>query len=83
MKIALYTLGCKLNQSETEALASVLKNNGYTIVSHAESHDCTIVNTCTVTSKSEQKARRIIRASKKKNKDNILNSQKKFCVHFC
>ncbi len=61
MKAAFYTLGCKLNQVETEALASAFKDQGVEIVSHDTEADIYVVNTCTVTSKSEQKARRIIR----------------------
>ncbi|MBN2444168.1 MAG: tRNA (N(6)-L-threonylcarbamoyladenosine(37)-C(2))-methylthiotransferase MtaB [Spirochaetales bacterium] len=67
MKIALYTLGCKLNQCETEAIASVLREQGYTIVSLSQDPDLCIINTCTVTTKSEQKARRVIRSCAKKN----------------
>ena len=61
MKAAFYTLGCKLNQVETEALVSAFKEQGVSIVSSDNDADIYIVNTCTVTSKSEQKARRMIR----------------------
>lgn len=61
MKAAFYTLGCKLNQSETEAVASFYKNQGFEITDIESKADVYIVNTCTVTSKSEQKARRVIR----------------------
>jgi len=61
MRILIHTLGCKLNQSESEALASQFAGQGFFIVSSGEKPDLIIVNTCTVTSKSAQKSRRIIR----------------------
>jgi threonylcarbamoyladenosine tRNA methylthiotransferase MtaB len=61
MKVAFFTFGCKLNQSESEALASSLASRGFFLVEWTEEADLYVVNTCTVTSKSEQKARRIIR----------------------
>ncbi len=61
MKIGFYTLGCKLNQTETEAIIDAFVSSGYEAVSIREEADLYIINTCTVTSKSEQKARRVIR----------------------
>ncbi len=61
MRVAFPVFGCKLNQSESEALASAFRSQGFFIVSPFENADLYIVNTCAVTSKSEQKARRIIR----------------------
>ncbi len=61
MRIAFYTLGCKLNQCETEALASAAVDGGSDVVHIDEDADLYVINTCTVTSKAEQKARRIIR----------------------
>jgi threonylcarbamoyladenosine tRNA methylthiotransferase MtaB len=61
MKAGFYTLGCKLNQSETEALADAFRRAGHTAVGFDEAADLYILNTCTVTSKSEQKARRVLR----------------------
>ena len=61
MKVSLYTLGCNLNQSESEALADAFVKQGFTLVSSQDEADLYLVNTCTVTSKSEQKARRMIR----------------------
>ncbi|MDC7126494.1 MAG: radical SAM protein, partial [Spirochaetales bacterium] len=61
LKVAVYTLGCKLNQCESEALASSFESRGFFITSPRDPADIYIVNTCTVTSKSEQKARRMIR----------------------
>lgn len=61
MRIAFYTLGCKLNQCESEALASAAAGRGFSVVPVTEGADLYIINTCTVTSKAEQKARRVIR----------------------
>jgi len=57
--VAFYTLGCKLNQLETESIADAFRKAGFTI--DGSRPLLCIVNTCTVTSKAEQKARRIIR----------------------
>lgn len=61
MNVCVYTLGCRLNQCESEAIADSFKQAGFTIVGEQEDVDLYIVNTCTVTSKAEQKARRMIR----------------------
>ncbi len=61
MRAAFYTLGCKLNQCESEALATSFDSQGFLIGSYRDSSDIYVVNTCTVTSKAEQKARRMIR----------------------
>lgn len=72
MRAAFYTLGCKLNQYETESIADNFKSNGFEIVNIRETADVFVINTCTVTSKSEQKARRIIRKVLINNKDSII-----------
>lgn len=61
MKVAFYTLGCKLNQCESEALAQAFLSRGFFIVPPDDHPDLMIVNTCTVTSKAEQKARRVLK----------------------
>jgi threonylcarbamoyladenosine tRNA methylthiotransferase MtaB len=60
--LSLHTLGCKLNQFESEALAGAFKLEGWRLAPGGEGADLCVVNTCTVTSKAEQKARRLIRA---------------------
>ncbi len=67
MKAAFYTLGCKLNQSESEALASSFDSRGFSVSKVTESADLYIVNSCTVTTKAEQKARRMIRKFAREN----------------
>ena len=61
MNVGFHTLGCKLNQFETESLAEAFRSQGFGVHSVDREAPLYIVNTCTVTSKSEQKARRIIR----------------------
>jgi threonylcarbamoyladenosine tRNA methylthiotransferase MtaB len=63
--VSLYTLGCKLNQLETESIAEAFHSAGFTVLPWEERRGAAIIiiNTCTVTSKAEQKARRVIRLS--------------------
>ena len=61
MRASFHTFGCKLNQFETEALASAFRSRGFSLVDPSEESDLYLVNTCTVTGKSEQKARSYIR----------------------
>ncbi|HCO48897.1 MAG TPA: tRNA (N(6)-L-threonylcarbamoyladenosine(37)-C(2))-methylthiotransferase MtaB, partial [Spirochaetaceae bacterium] len=61
LKVAFQTLGCKLNQLETESLADAFSAAGALIIPFDEEADLYVVNTCTVTSKAEQKARRVMR----------------------
>lgn len=61
MKVCVYTLGCRLNQCESEAIADSFSRNGHEVVDARRGADIYIVNTCTVTAKAEQKARRMIR----------------------
>ena len=61
LKVAFHTLGCKLNQLETESVADAFSAAGARIIPFDEEADLYVVNTCTVTSKAEQKARRVMR----------------------
>ena len=61
MKVFIYTLGCRVNQCESEAIAESFAKQGHEVLKGHEGSDLIIVNTCTVTSKAEQKARREIR----------------------
>lgn len=63
LRVAFQTLGCKLNQLETESIADRFLAAGAVLVPYHEEADLYIINTCTVTSKAEQKARRDIRAA--------------------
>jgi len=61
MRISVLTLGCKVNQSESSIIESTLLKSGHDIVSILESPDLCIVNTCTVTAKSDYQSRQFIR----------------------
>jgi len=67
LKFSIYTLGCKTNQSESDCIASDLISRGFLIVSLKEKPDFSIINTCTVTSASDSKARQLIRRIKQAN----------------
>lgn len=62
-RITFQTLGCKLNQIETDSLASQFRNAGYEITPWGEPTDVVVINTCTVTNKSDRKCRNIISQS--------------------
>lgn len=70
--VSFYTLGCKVNQYETEAISSMFEQNGYEVVSFDENSDVYIINTCTVTNLSDRKSRQAIRKAKKLNRDSIV-----------
>ena len=61
ISVAFHTLGCKLNQLETESIAQAFREEGFSVLPWGQSADIYIINTCTVTSMAEQKARREIR----------------------
>ena len=69
MKIALETLGCKLNQAETESLARQFMQAGYEVVEHPAEADVYILNTCTVTRTADAKARHLLRSAHRQNPD--------------
>ncbi len=71
-KVAFYTLGCKVNQYETEAMTELFSNSGYDICEFDSFADIYVINTCTVTSMSDRKSRQIIRRAKKQNPDAIV-----------
>ncbi|PKM89719.1 MAG: tRNA (N(6)-L-threonylcarbamoyladenosine(37)-C(2))-methylthiotransferase MtaB [Firmicutes bacterium HGW-Firmicutes-12] len=66
-RIALYTLGCKVNQNETDAIAALFEAKGYDIVEFEEIADIYVLNTCTVTHLADRKSRQIIRRCTKRN----------------
>ena len=71
-KVAFYTLGCKVNQYETEAMLEIFEKSGYTGVDSEEYADVYVINTCTVTHMSDRKSRQYIRRVKKKNPKSII-----------
>ena len=72
MKIAIYTLGCKVNQYETQAMEAELSGRGHTLVPFEGHADAYIINTCTVTAVSDKKSRQIIRRARKENPDAVI-----------
>ncbi len=71
-RVAFKTLGCRLNQYETDALVTDFDNAGYQLVDFDGSPDVVIVNTCTVTNQSDQKSRTVISQAARKNKDAVV-----------
>jgi len=65
LKIAVLTLGCKVNQAESSSIEGTLKSGGHMIVNLADKPDVCIVNTCTVTAKSDYQSRQLIRRAHK------------------
>ena len=72
MKAAFYTLGCKVNQYETEYMTELLKNAGFEIVSHNEEADYYIINSCTVTATADQKTRQNVRKFKRQHPNSAV-----------
>ena len=70
--VAFYTLGCKVNQYETNAMKQKFIEKDYEIVDFEEAADIYVVNTCTVTNMSDRKSRQIIRRAKESNKNSLL-----------
>ncbi|WP_027717871.1 tRNA (N(6)-L-threonylcarbamoyladenosine(37)-C(2))-methylthiotransferase MtaB [Desulfovirgula thermocuniculi] len=66
-KVALATLGCKVNQYESSALATMFKERGYQVVDFDEVADIYIINTCTVTHLGDKKSRQLIRRAARRN----------------
>lgn len=65
MKVTIQTLGCKVNQSESAFIEGVLKSNNYEVVNNSDNPDIFIINTCTVTAKSDYQSRQLIRKAVK------------------
>lgn len=72
MKAAFYTLGCKVNQYETETIREKFRREGYELVSEDEPADVYVVNTCTVTNMADRKSRQFIRKAHKLNPDAVI-----------
>lgn len=72
MKAAFYTLGCKVNQYETEYMTELLKNAGFEIVSHNKEADYYIINSCTVTATADQKTRQNVRKFKRQHPNSAV-----------
>ena len=71
-RVAFITLGCKVNQYETNAMAQDFLKKGYEIVEHTEFADIYVINTCTVTNMSDRKSRQMLRRVKELNENAII-----------
>ncbi len=72
MKVKFYTLGCKVNQYETQAMGEALKKAGYEIANEKDTADVFVVNSCTVTAESDRKTRQAVRRFKRQNPHGIV-----------
>ena len=72
MKIGIYTLGCKVNQYETQAMEQELTARGHELVDFESPADAYIINTCSVTAVSDKKSRQMIRRAKKNSPDAVV-----------
>ena len=68
-KVAIYILGCRVNQSEGESFMEYFKENGFEVVDFNDIADIYLIHTCTVTSQADSKSRQMIRKAKKTNQD--------------
>lgn len=71
-KVGIYTLGCKVNQYESNVMAEEFEEAGFMLVPYEEFADVYVVNTCTVTNMSDRKSRQILRRAKETNPNSIL-----------
>ena len=71
-KVAIYTLGCKVNQYESDAMYMMFKKNNYDMVDFEEQADIYVINTCTVTGTGDKKSRQIIRRARRKNPEALV-----------
>lgn len=71
-KVAIYTLGCKVNQYESDSMMDILKKEGCKIVQFSEYADVYIINTCSVTNMADRKSRQIIHRAKKINPNGVV-----------
>lgn len=72
MKAAIYTLGCKVNQYESQEMTEMLNKNGYLVVDVKEDADVYIVNSCTVTAESNRKTRNMARKLKTTHPNSVV-----------
>jgi threonylcarbamoyladenosine tRNA methylthiotransferase MtaB len=71
-KVAFYTLGCKLNFSETSTISRVFEEKGYRKVDFSDTPDIFIINTCSVTDNADKKCKKIVREAQKINNDGYV-----------
>ena len=79
-KVAFCTLGCKVNQYETNAMQESFKKSGYEIVDFEGNADVYVINTCTVTNMSDKKSRQMLRRAKQLNSNSIVVATRMLCT---
>lgn len=72
MKIKFYTLGCKVNQYETECMREIFEKRGFKVSAENEDFDIAVINSCTVTSESDRKTRQLLNRIRKTNKNAVI-----------
>ena len=72
MRVGIYTLGCKVNQYETQAMEQELLRRGHELVSFESVADAYIVNTCSVTAVSDKKSRQMLRRCRRLNREAVV-----------
>ena len=72
MKVTFYTLGCKVNQYETEAMREAFAAAGHTPVPNDAPFDAAVINSCTVTAESDRKTRQILHKVRRENPEAII-----------
>ncbi|MBR4149951.1 MAG: hypothetical protein IKR08_01055, partial [Firmicutes bacterium] len=70
--VAFYTLGCKVNQYETQAMAEAFRARGYSVLSEEERADVYVVNSCSVTALADRKSRQYARRMKRQNPEAVV-----------
>ena len=81
MKFGFYTLGCKVNQYETQAMEQILAEQGHEIGAFSEKCDCYVINTCSVTAVADKKNRAVIRRCRKQNPQSVIGVCGCYCQH--
>ena len=71
-RVCFVTLGCKVNQTESEAVAQLFREAKYLVVDSSEEADVVVVNTCTVTNTGDSKSRRVIRRMIRKHPESVV-----------
>lgn len=72
MKVAIYTLGCKVNQYETQAMEQELRRRGHEVVPFTQEADAYVVNSCSVTAVSDQKSRQMLHRLRRQHPEAVL-----------
>lgn len=72
LNVSFYTLGCKVNQFETDAMMQLFEERGYKVMEPCEETDVFIVNSCTVTAASDKKTRNLVKRAKKLNRESVV-----------